>query len=271
MRGIHPSKDSEQEVVDATIRGLGIVCYHMKIKDELPRVVDVICNYETQNDPNKLEILLDNFNPHWLSPDILSDAHISQLLEKIKHVKKLESQHDTGVFLSYIITKKPLECVRLFLWRIQNMTADDAQSFPYNEGFHDKPKDLTSHAEYHQCIIEILNAMKEYYWQTYFWCPTVIRWLDPVFSNTTKTILLENLNLHDNALRAITYIFVNYERGLFFDNICFVNQLLLQASQLPDKDTIGLIHGKLSFMPFSGTRCMSGLGKPDDLCLDIIS
>jgi len=265
------SKDSEQEVVDATISRLGIVCYHRKIKAGLPRVVNVICNYETQDDPNKLEALLDNFNPHWLSPDILSDAHVSQLLEKIKHVKKLKSQHDTGVFLSHIITKKPLECVRLFLWRIQNMTADDAQPFPYNEGFHDKPKDLTSHAEYHQCIIEILNAMKEYDWKAYFWCPTVIRWLDPVFSNTTKTILLENLNLHDNALRAITYIFVNYEKGLFFDNICFVNQLLLQASQLPDKDTIGLIHGKLSFMPFSGARCMSGLGKDDDLCLDIIN
>ena len=265
------SKDSEQEVIDATIRGLGIVCHHMKIKDELPRVVDVICNYETQNDPNKLEILLDNFNPHWLSPDILSDAHVSQLLEKIKHVKKLESQHDTGVFLSHITTKKPLECVRLFLWRIQNMTADDTQSFPYNEGFHDKPKDLISHAEYPQCIIEILNAMKEYDQQTYFWCPTVVRWLDPVFSNTTKSILLDNLGLHDNALKAITYIFVRYERNFFLNNIDFVNWLLIQASQLPDKDTIDLIHGKLSFMPFSGARCMSGLGKPDGLCLDIIS
>jgi hypothetical protein len=265
------SKDSEQEVIDATIRKLGIVCYHRKIKAGLPRVINVICNYETQDDPNKLEALLDNFNPHWLSPDILSDAHVSQLLEKIKHVKKLESQHDTGVFLSHIITKKPLECARLFLWRIQNMTADDAQPFPYNEGFNDKPKDLTSHAEYPQCIIEILNAMKEYDWQTYFWCPTVVHWLDPVFSNTTKSILLENLNLHDNALRAITYIFVDYKRGLFFDNTDFVNQLLLQASQLTDKDTIGLIHGKVSFMPFSGSRCMSGLGKDDDLCLDIIS
>jgi len=265
------SKDPEREVVDATIRRLGIVCYHRKIKDELKRVVDVICNYETQNDPIKLEILLDNFNPHWLSPDILSDAHTSQLLEKIKHVKKLESQHDTGDFLSHIITKKPLECVRLFLWRIQNMTSDDAQPFPYNEGFHDKPKDLISHVEYPQCIIEILIAMKEYNWRTYFWCPTIVRWLDPEFSDTTKTILLENLNLHDNALRAVVYIFVNYKMELFFANVDFVNQLLIQASQLPDKDTIDLINGKLSFMPFSGTRFMSGLGKDDDLCLSIIS
>ena len=264
------AKDSEQEVIDATIRGLGIVCYHRKIKDELPRVVDVICNYETQDDPKKLEILLDNFNPHWLSPDILSDAHVSQLLEKIRHVKKLESQHDTGVFLSNIITKKPLECVRLFLWRIQNMTSDDAQPFPYNEGFHDKPKDLISHAEYRQCIIEILNAMREYNWQTYFWCPTVVRWLDPIFSDSTKKILLDNLNLHDNAIKAITYIFVRYERDFFFNNIDFVNQLLSQASQLTDNDTKALIYDKLSFMPFSGSRCISGLGQPDDLCLDII-
>ena len=265
------SKDSEQEVLDATVRRLGIVCYHRKIKAGLPRVVNVICNYETQDDSNKLEALFDNFNPHWLSPDILSDAHVSKLLEKIKHVKKLESQHDTGVFLSHIITKKPLECVRLFLWRIQNMTSDDAQPFPYNDGFHDKPKDLTSHAEYPQCIIEILNAMKEYDRQTYFWCPTVIRWLDTVFSNTTKSILLDNINLHKNALKAITYILARYERDFFFSNIDLVNELLIQASQLSDTDTVDLIHGKLSFMPFSGTRCMSGLGKDDDLCLDIIN
>jgi len=214
--------------------------------------------------------LSDNFNPHWISPDVLSDVQVSQLLEKIKYVKKLECQHDTGVFLSHIIAKKPLGCVRLFLWRIQNMTSDDEQPFPYNEGFHDKPKDLISHAEYAQCIIEILNAMKEYDWRTYFWCPTVVRWLDPVFSDTTRNILLENLNLHNNALEAIAYIFVDYKRGLFFDNIGFVNQLLLQASQLTDKNTIGSIRGKLIFMPFSGTRGMSGLGEPDDLCLDII-
>jgi len=264
------SKDSEQEVIDATIRGLGIVCYHRKIKAGLSRVIDVICNYETQDDPNKLEALLDNFNPHWLSPDILSDVQVSQLLEKIKHVKKLESQHDTGVFLSHIITKKPLECVGLFLWRIQNMTSEDDQPFPYNEGFHDKPKELISHSEYPQCIIEILNAMREYDWRTYFWCPTVVRWLDPVFSDTTKSILLDNLNLHDNVLKAVTYIFVRYERNFFFNNIDLLNQLLVRASQLPDKDTIDLIHGKLSFMPFSGTRAMSGLGEPDDLSLDII-
>ena len=151
------------------------------------------------------------------------------------------------------------------------MTSDDAQPFPYNEGFHDKPKDLVSHAEYGQCMSEILNAMKEYNWQTYFWCPTVVRWLDPVFSNKTKTILLENLNLHDNALRAIAYIFVGFEREFFFDNIDFVNQLLVQTSQLQDKDATTLIQAKLSFMPFSGARNMSGLGKPDDLCIDIIS
>ncbi len=265
------SKDSEQEVVDATISRLGIVCYHRKIKAGLPRVVNVICNYETQDDPNKLEALLDNFNPHWLSPDILSDAHVSKLLEKIKHVKKLESKHDTGVFLSHIINKKPLECVRLFLWRIQNMTSDNEQPFPYNEGFHDKPKELISHTEYPQCIIEILNAMEEYNWRTYSWCPTVVRWLDPVLSDTTKCILLDNLNLHKNALKAITYIFVDYKRGIFFDNTDLVNQILLKASQLTDKKTIGSIHGKLSFMPFSGVRHISGLGEPDDLCLEIIS
>ena len=264
------SKSPEQEVIDATVRGLGIVCYHRKIKDGLPRVVNVICNYETQNDPNKLEVLLDNFNPHWLSPDILSDVQVSQLLGKIKYIKKLESHHDTGVFLSHIIAKRPLECVKLFLWRIQNMTSGDDQPFPYNEGFHDKPKDLISHAEYPQCIIEILNAMKEYNWRTYFWCPTVVRWLDPVFSDTTRRILRENLNLHENALQAITYIFVDYKRELFFENIDFVNQLLIQAAQLTDKDTTSSIYGKLIFMPFSGTRCMSGLGEPDDLSLDVI-
>jgi hypothetical protein len=265
------SKDSEQEVIDATIRGLGVVCYHRKIKAGLPRIISVICNYETQDDPNKLEVLLDNFNPHWLSPDILSDVQVSQLLEKIKHVKKLESQHDTGVFLSHIITEKPLECVRMFIWRIQNITSNDSQPFPYNEGFHEKPKNLISHPEYTQCIVEILTAMKEYDWRTYFWCPTVVRWLDPVFSNTTKTILSENVNLHENALKAVTYIFLDYERKFFFNNIDFVNLLLLQASQLQDKEIIDLIYGKLSFMPFSGVRCMSGLGHPDDLCLDIIS
>ncbi len=264
------SKDPEQEVVDETIRGLGIVCYHRKIKAGLLKVVNVICNYETQDDPNKLEVLLDNFYPQWLSPDILTDAHVSQLLEKIKHVKKLESQHDTGVFLSHIITKKPLECVRLFLWRIQNMTSDDAQPFPYNEGFHDKPKDLISHTEYPQCIIEILNSMKEYDWSNYFWCPTIVRWLDPVFSNTTRAILLENFNLHDNALNAITCIFVEYKRDFFFDNICFVNQLIVQASQFQDNNIANQIYGKLAFMPFSGARFMSGLGEQDDLCLDII-
>ena len=32
-----------------------------------------------------------------------------------------------------------------------------------------------------------------------------------------------------------------------------------------------MIIGKLSFMPFSGSRGISGLGKDDDLCLEIIS
>jgi hypothetical protein len=264
------SKDTEHEVVDATIRGLGLVCHHRKIAKELPRVINVICNYETQNDQYKLEALLDNFNPHWISPEVLNDDQVSLILKKIKCVKKLESQHDTGVFLSRVITKKPLECVKLFLWRIQNITSDDAQAFPYNEGFHDKPNNLIAHPEYHKCIIEILNTMKKYDWRVYFWCPTVIRWLDPAFTDTTKKVLIENMKLHNNVLKAVTCIFVGYERDFFFNNIDFINQILIEASNLADKKTENSIQGKLTFMPFSGTRYMSGLCEHDNLCLEII-
>lgn len=264
------SKDSNQEVVDATIRNLGVVCYHRKIETELQRVVSVICNYDTQDNSDKLEILLDNFNPHWVSPDRLQEDQASLLLEKIKHVKKLTDQHDTGAFLSHIIIKRPLECVRLFLWRVQNINSEDTQPFPYNEGFHDKPKNLISNAEYPQCIVEILDAMKTYDWRTYFWCPTIVYWLDNEFSDATKKILLENINRHENALRAITNIFVGYERDFFFTNIDFVNQLLVQISQLTDEDIKGSLLGKLIFMPFSGARCMSGLGEHDDISLSVI-
>ncbi len=266
------AQDSEPEVVDWTIRGLGVVCYHRKIETELPRVINVICNYNTEDDQNKLEALLDNFNPHWIKPKNLTNKHIDIILEKIKHVKKLESQHDTGVFLSYITTRKPLETVKLFLWRIQNMASDGAQPFPYNEGFHDKPKDLVSHPDYKKCIVEILDAMKEYDWKSYFWCPTLVQWMDPLLTDITKDILLENINLHENALKAITYTFVNYESDFFFNNLDFVNALLTEASkpQYQKDERFALIKDKLTFMPFSGTRWMSPPGEEDDLCLKII-
>lgn len=266
------SKDSNSEVIDSVIRGLGVVCYHRKIEAELPKVVDVICNYEINEDLNKLEVLLDNLNPHWIDPDILTDDQIDIILEKIKYVKKLESQHDTGVFLSHITTRKPLELVKLFLWRIQNMSSDGAQPFPYNEGFHDKPTDLMNHPDYKTCIVEVIDAMEKYDWRAYFWCPTLVQWLDPLLTDITKEILLKSIGRHKNALKAITYIFVNYERDYFFGNLDFLNQLLVEASkpQYQKDETFVTIKGKLSFMPFSGTRWMSPPGEEDDLCLKII-
>lgn len=262
------SKDSVQEIRDEIIRGLGLTCYHKKIKDELPRILDVLCDYDTHNNSVKLETLLDNLNPHWLDPALLSDNQISKLLDKIKYVNVLDG-HDVGEFLIYVFSRKPVECTRLILWRIDNMSSNDLQPFPYNGGFHNKPKGIVDHPYYSNCIKEILYSMKEYEWKTYFWCPNLVEWLDPEFTDLTKKVLLENKTSFPKAILAIAYIFVGYERNYFFNNLDLI-KFLLQEAENSDKEIRDTIRGKLGFMPFSGVRNMSGLGKDDDLCIEII-
>lgn len=262
------SKAPEQEIKDEVIHGLGVRCYHKKIENELPRILDVICDYDTQNNSVRLETLLDNLNPHWIDPALLSDEQLFKLMDKIKYVNVLGG-HDTGEFLIYAFSRKPIECTRLILWRINNMSSDGLQPFPYNGGFHEKPEGMINHTDYSNCIREILDSMKKYEWKTYFWCPNLVEWLDPKFSEATKKVLLDSKGLFPDSLLAIAYIFVGYERDYFFNNTDFIN-LLLQEAEEVGGDVRNTVRGKLVFMPFSGARCIPGLGKDDDLCISII-
>ena len=271
-------KDENETVKSIALSSLGRL--YKKLEKPI-EIINLLCGFDIKNDVNLLEKKLENISDKYGIPlSDLNETHVDILLNQFINVEKLTDQYHLGIFLSHVANNNPLRIVKLLLKRVDNSIPNenspknrDYQVFPYID-FHTTPEKVIQHSEFPECIRTIIDYMyvkkKKNYWEPSFWCPKIFKWLDPNFSEKTLKIL-ENIITAGKPedLKNIAYIFAEYERDLFFSHTDFINKLLLKSNEVDD-ECYEVVASKISFMPFSGTRSISGPGEPDDLCLRII-
>ncbi|MGV8120659.1 MAG: DUF4365 domain-containing protein [Candidatus Xenobiia bacterium LiM19] len=226
---------------DKTVRSTALDCLKHFQSQFQRYAIDLALRFDYKEDKSLADTLCSVFdNQYGISPDLLNDEELSQLLSKLESINEIDhSLYYIDNFLGYVTRRSPSLLVDFFLKRIEKSSkkesSDDYFEAISAHGYHSAFSEISSFPDLGILLTKIRDYSLSINALSMDCLSHLFRYVSNGYCELSIEILLEWVNSKDEVkIAKIPDLLQAAHSGFIFDNIEFVSKVIEIAYDISD-------------------------------------